>query len=158
MQNRLVDWYDQAPVELDGEQRGVASGVLAALRGNAAQRAVAAWHMGWPPARQASGSDWLAPYLGHALADPYSCVRYIAQRSLRRLPGFGGFAYDFVGPAEDRSRARETAIGQWMGAMRAGRLDRTGPQILIDESGELDLETLTRLSRRRNDRPVDLRE
>ena len=73
------------------------------LKGDAGQRALVAWHFGWEPAQQASKTDWMAPYLGHLLADPYAAVRYIAHHSLRDLPGFTDFAYDFTGPPEARS-------------------------------------------------------
>ena len=91
------------------------------------------------------------------LNDPYSAVRYIAYRSLRGLPGFGDLAYDFVGTPRHREQARVHVGSQWM-ARRPSVLDRTGAAVLIDDAGELDLDALDRLSRLRDDRPVDLAE
>ncbi|GIT38390.1 MAG: hypothetical protein Ct9H300mP7_3110 [Verrucomicrobiota bacterium] len=33
------------------------------LKGDAGQRAIAAWHMGWEPARKVSGGNWQGPWL-----------------------------------------------------------------------------------------------
>ncbi|NIM42419.1 MAG: C cytochrome precursor, partial [Hydrogenophaga sp.] len=106
----LEAWYGQPHHELTGDDAEVSAAVRWLLSGHANQRALIAWHMGWGPAQQASGKDWLGAYLGHTLADPYSCVRYIAHRSLRRLPGFADFEFDFVGPPNDRSAARARAV------------------------------------------------
>jgi hypothetical protein len=35
-------------------------------------------------------------YLSLLLNDPYDAVRLISYRSLRSVPGFGGFTYDFI--------------------------------------------------------------
>ena len=43
------------------------------------------------------GRDWPAAFLLPLLDDPYAAVRYLAYRSLRELPGFRDFAYDYVG-------------------------------------------------------------
>lgn len=153
----LTDWYGQPEVQLTADRQSISAAVLWLVAGDANQRALIAWHMGWPQAREASGQGWLGPYLANLLNDPYSCVRYIAHRSLRRLPGFDGFAFDFVGPPEARLDARRRALVQW-GAGLPGSLDRTGPEILIDETGWLDQNALTRLFDGRDDRNVDLRE
>ena len=83
------------------------------LRGDAGQRALIAWHMGWPPAVQTSGTNWLVPYLAETLDDPYSVVRYIGQRSLKRIPGFERLHYDYVAPAGQRVRAKSEVLQRW---------------------------------------------
>jgi hypothetical protein len=157
----LNTWYQQplppAKKEPPADEREVAATVLWALKGDASQRALIAWHMGWEPAKAASGRDWIAIYLGHLLADPYSAVRYIAYRSLRQLKGFESFEYDFVAEPEARSDGRLRAVSQWA-STRPLRPDRTGRAVLIDSTGNFDPEALTRLSRLRDDRPMDLRE
>ena len=40
-------------------KKTVAAAVLWAVQGDAGQRALAAWSMGWSPAQTASGKDWL---------------------------------------------------------------------------------------------------
>ena len=86
----LTDWYGQEPVELEDAGRTVAASLEWLYRGDAVQRAVIAWSMGWEEAQSASGSDWLAPHLAHTLDDPYSAVRFVGVRSLRSLPGLRG--------------------------------------------------------------------
>jgi hypothetical protein len=116
-----------------------------------------AWHMGWEPAKNASGIDWLPLYLGPLLDDPYSCVRYIAFRSLRQLPGFEDFTYDFVATAEERKNAVAQVASRWSSS-RSRDLDRHGPTLLVDASGNVDQPLLTRLAMARDDKIVDLRE
>lgn len=57
--NYLEKWYQISAPEILEEQRNVAASVLDILKGAAAKQALVAWTMGWEPARQASGSDWL---------------------------------------------------------------------------------------------------
>ena len=75
----------------------LAAAVQWLLRGDAAQRVIAAWHFGWPDAHEASGTHWLAPHLAHLLEDPYGVVRYVAARSLRTLPGAERLDFDYLG-------------------------------------------------------------
>ena len=103
----LARWYGDAPrPSLSDDERSIAASLLWLLRGDAGQRAIAAQAMGWAPAQEASGTDWMAPYLAQLLDDPYDAVRFIAGRSLRTLPGFEAFEYDFVaGPTTRASRS-----------------------------------------------------
>lgn len=114
-----------------------------------------AWSMGWQAAKQVSGSDWLGPYLANLLNDPYDAVRFIAFVSLRRLPGFGDFAYDAGWPAEARSAASERAFVMWnQSGGAAGR--RGDGTILIDPLGAVNRAEFSRLLLRRDDREVSL--
>lgn len=125
------------------------------MSGDAGQRAITAWHMGWDPALEASGRDWLAPFLAGLLDDPYSAVRYIAYRSLRRLPRYGDFTYDYIAPASNRAAAAGRALEIWA---RGPRPQRTGPDVLLTPEGGLETEAVEALLRERDDRPVDLLE
>jgi predicted CXXCH cytochrome family protein len=161
---RLHEWYGQpkppemAAAMLAGtDESEISAAILWAIKGDAGQRALIAWHMGWEPAQKASGRDWMGIYLGHLLADPYSAVRYIAYRSLKTLRGFEEFDYDFTAEPNLRSEARVAAVSQWV-STRPLSLDRTGRAVLVDTTGNFDPETLTRISRQRDDRPLDLRE
>ena len=101
------------------DERDISSALLLALTGDAGQRAIAAQAMGWKPAQAASGTDWMLPHLAQLLDDPYDAVRFIAGRSLRTLPEFRSFEYDFAAaarpparraaPRDDRLRARRAA-------------------------------------------------
>ena len=154
--DRLADWTHAPRPTLTKEQSSTAASVSWLLRGDAGQRALMAWSYGWEAAQQSSGTDWLAPYLAQLLVDPYDAVRYIAYRSLRRLPGFSAFRYDFVGPPADRERARRNVLEQWR---RAGG---TGPRareaILIGRNGRLRQDLVAGLLRRRDDHRVRLQE
>ena len=91
------------------------------LRGDAGQRALAAWSMGWAEAQEASGTDWMAPYLSALLLDPYGAVRFIAARSLRTLPAHADLRYDFAAPHSARPAA--TTIGTVASAARISAVD-----------------------------------
>ena len=151
---RMARWYGRKPTELDEEERELAAGVLWMLRGDAAQRAIAAWHTGWEPARQATGgSGWAVPLLARLLEDTYSAVRFIAWRNLKALPSYEGLEYNFVGPRPQRSAAMESVIGNW----RSGRTDI--PSALpVTADGRLDFERLSDLWKRRDQRPVEIPE
>lgn len=153
----LSDWYGQQPVALDDDERTVAAGPLLLLRGAAGQRALAAWHAGWGPAQQASGRDWLAPYLAELLNDPYAAVRFVAKRSLLKLPGFDGFDYDFLAPFEELNLSRQYALELW-NKSKPAKLDRSGPELLIDSAGRVQRDRVDRLLGRRDNRPVNLLE
>ena len=88
----LERWWGVKPPPLSDEARTVPAAVLDVARGDAGRRALAAWAMGWAPARAASGGDWIAPVLIELLDDDYAAVRYIAYRSLRAISGFADFA------------------------------------------------------------------
>jgi len=152
----LSKWYGQPAVALDTEQRTVAASVLWALTGDAAQRAIAAWHMGWEPAREASGRTWQGAYLALLVADPYVAVRRLALRSLQAVPGFGDFRVDFVS-AQDANDKRGEAIARWR-ALVAGGPDRSGAAVLMDARGQLDQAEFTRLFSERDDRPIRIAE
>ncbi len=151
----LTRWYGVKPTPLSPEQAQVSAAVLWALRGDAGQRALIAWHMGWTPAREASGQQWLAPYLAQLLTDPYAAVRYIAGHSLQTLPGFGHLAYDYLGTPEEQVQARDGARAQWA---KTGAADRHGEALLLDAQGGLEAERFARLLRQRDDRSMDLQE
>ena len=152
--DHLQEWYGRDRPRLTEEQESVAASVLWVLTGDAGQRALAAWCMGWGAAREASGSDWMIPFLGQLLPDPYDAVRYIAGRSLRSLPGLSGFEYDFMGSESHRVTAFAKVVQLW----RQRRERTTGPQLLIDETGGIDEKRWEGLLSRRNLRRVSLEE
>ena len=156
----LAEWYGRPEPELSDDDRAIAASVLSCLTGDANQRALAAWHMGWGPAMDVSGREWQAPYLAHLLNDPYSAVRFIAYRSLRRLPGFEALRYDFVGKPEARRNASARMLSIWRALTARERVSpkRDRPTVLVGSDGQLDIATIARLSQQRNDRTVDLRE
>jgi hypothetical protein len=151
----LANWYGTSEVKLTDEQQSTSAAVLWALRGEAGQRALMAWSMGWQPAQQASGSQWMAPFLAQLLDDPYAAVRYRAGRGLRQIPGFEDFSYDYVAPAAERARARSRALDLW-NRISKDSPGRAGPHILMNSSGGLLKERFEELLRQRDDRSVFL--
>jgi len=125
------------------------------IQGNAAQRVIAAWHMGWEPAQRASGTDWIAPLDARLLVDPYGVIRYVAARSLRSLPGYEGFEYDFLDASPKRAEQMEAATRHWMNASRTSSAKST---VLMQPDGKLDLDRLRELERTRDNRPVTIKE
>ncbi len=110
--DRLADWYGQPRAELPEDHRSTAASLLWLLRGNAAQRVIAGWHMGWEESVKASGSDWQASFLASMLNDDYAMVRFVAGSSLNRLPGYENIEYDYICDPELRRKAAEEVIAR----------------------------------------------
>lgn len=92
----LADWSGHKIPSFTNDEKELPGSVVMALKGDAGQRALVADAMGWKDAQAASdGAAWLAPYLAQLMDDPYPAVRYIAHRSLRTLPEYKNFAFDF---------------------------------------------------------------
>jgi hypothetical protein len=164
----LEQWYSITAPELDEDQSSISAIVLWALRGDAGQRALAAWHLGWKPALEISGTDWQAPYLAALLDDPYLAVRFMARRSLRKLPGFDGYQYDFLGPDADVAAAVDRALTIWRSGISTRNTsqspDQSAPplqfthRVLLSADGTLDQTKFNRLKSARDDKPVSLAE
>lgn len=119
----LTEWYGQAPVE---PRDDIPAGVHWMLRGDATQRALAAWHMGWRPAQEAVHVDALRPALESLLEDPYAAVRQVAATSLRTIDPDVPVEMDLV--ARD---ARDQPTGN--PAFEALRLARDDTECAIPE-------------------------
>jgi hypothetical protein len=153
----LYKWYSTPSVALTNDEQSIAASLLWLLRGDAGQRAIVADSMGWPPAQQASGTSWIAAYLAQVLNDPYAAVRFITYRSLRTLPGFGNFPYEFVGPPRERLAAELRGLDTWRRTRRLADT-RTDAPLLFDREGNVRVDMVNRLKRERNNRRVFLRE
>ncbi|MEW6306327.1 MAG: multiheme c-type cytochrome [Verrucomicrobiota bacterium] len=158
----LHQWYGQTKPALSDDEQNIAAAILWTLQGDAGQRALMAWTMGWEPAKQASGADWLAPFLAPLLNDPYDAVRYISQRSLKRLPGFESFPYDHLAPVPDQQAAARQALLHWRNTrsqfvpLLGGASG--GSALLLDANGQLRQEIFLRLLSQRNNHPIQLSE
>jgi hypothetical protein len=151
----LADWYGQPKPWLADDEQATAASLLWMLRGDAGQRALIAWSMGWEPARNASGTDWIAPFLAQLLDDPYDAVRFIADRSLRRTAEYGDIPYDFVGPAAGRTTARQAVRNRWQENYSH---QRESSALLIGSDGNLQWDVIARFVQERDDRRVNLNE
>jgi len=154
---KLDDWYDIEPPQLTEDEQQIAASVLWLLKGDAAQRALAAWTMSWQPAKEVSGWTWMPPFLAQILLDPYDSNRFIAQRTIRGLPGMSQFPYDFMASEEKRREQGGVFFREWLRAntVSTGRPDKA---LLVDEDGKFDFDTMQRLLRERDNRPVYLNE
>ncbi|HKU43405.1 MAG TPA: hypothetical protein VJR89_34825, partial [Polyangiales bacterium] len=68
---------------ITGDEAEVPVGLLLGLRGDAGQRALIAWALGWEGAKQASHDAFEPQLLAVLLRDPYDAVRYIAAHAQR---------------------------------------------------------------------------
>jgi hypothetical protein len=153
----LTRWYGQPPATLTADQEHVSAMALMALEGDAGQRVIAAEAFRWPPAQQASGTGWMAPFVAQLLDDSYDAVRYSAGRTLKALPGFERIDYDFVAGPRTRRQVQLQVMRRWdevRGAPAAG----PGGAVLLAPDGGLMVDEMLRLIKRRNHRRMLLRE
>ncbi|MEX0715013.1 MAG: cytochrome c3 family protein [Planctomycetaceae bacterium] len=158
---KLTEWYGHPRPKLDDEEREVAASLLWLLRGDAGQRIIAAWHMGWEPAREASGDGWQVPFVAELLDDPYSAVRYVAEKSLRKLSAGSDLEYDFLAPPAERRASRDRAIADWNRLENPeGRTKRSedAARVLLDPGGRVFEDRLADLLKRRDDTRVEIKE
>jgi hypothetical protein len=152
---QLNTWYSQPIPNMPAEHTNIAASLVWLLKGDAGQRALMAWHMGWEPARQASGESWMAPALAETLLDPYSTVRYIAARSVKRLAGFAALDYDYIAPAEARARGRQRVLELW----NRPRQPAPGREhLLLGPDGSPQDDKIAALLKQRNNRRMELLE
>ncbi len=154
----LEDWYGIArPESIDRDREPIADSILWILQGDAGLRALAAWHMGWEPALDISGRDWVIPYLGEALADDYHAVRYIAARSLRKHDAFKVLAYDFEDPPEKRRAVADEVTNRFHEMEKSPSLAGRG-ELLLDGETRLLTPAIRRLLGLQDKREVWLNE
>ncbi|KLU01901.1 TPR domain protein [Rhodopirellula islandica] len=154
--NHLHDWYGQ-PLpdrEAPGNEVDLSTSALHLLSGDAAQRAVQVAAMGWAPAQEASGTEWMEPYLLLALNDPYDAIRIVAEKSLRTLPNRVSKPMDAMAPAGQRMHAFNAAIE----AIDKSLQMEPKPEVLVDEEGRFDFLRAREFLERRNHQPIHLRE
>ena len=153
----LESWYGIGPPTLTPPQQKIAASILWILGGDAGQRALTAWAMGWKPAQEISGTGWMAPYLAPLMQqDPYPAVRYIAQHSLRTIPGFRFIEYDYMA----HPNQREAILGKIHDIWKRSKLPAASRKgsLLIDPSGNLAQNVWQALLKTRNNQRVNLEE
>ncbi|MBI2814675.1 MAG: C cytochrome precursor [Opitutae bacterium] len=154
---KLAAWYRQPPPALSADDREIAAGVRWLLSGDAGQRALVAWGMGWAPAQQAAGRDWLYPFLAATLADPYAAVRFDAWKSLRTLPGFGNFEFDYTADEAGQKTSAAAALRKWQDTVR--RVDALYPPgVILDARGNFRQDVFQRLLKQRDHSRIFLAE
>ena len=151
----LDDWYDIERPALSADEEAVSASVLWVLRGDPGVRALLASGMSWKPARQVSKGDWMVPFLGVLMDDPYDAVRYIAARTLRTFEGFEKFEFDPV----PRPHEREPLAPRIFWRYRETRgMSVDGSASLMTLLGELSEDEINRLIGERDPRPFTLYE
>jgi hypothetical protein len=154
--DHLHEWYGQPKVTVDpnADAAITSTAVIHLLKGDAAQRAIQAAAFGWQPAREASGTDWMEPFLLFASSDPYDAVRIVATRSLKSLPNRRTPDIDPFAEWDDLKKIFNAAVND---IEQNVRLD---PQreVLIDENGTFDFLRARKLMDQRNHRPIVIHE
>ena len=152
----LNSWYGMdPPANLPDVQERFSSTLVGALSGDAGQRALAAWSMGWTTAKEASRSDWTTPILAQLLNDPYHAVRFVARRSLRSNPAFADFEFDFLGDDAYRLARSGEVLEQWV---ESSTTRDPNPSLLISDSGQVLANEFRQLLESRDNRTVVLSE
>ncbi len=152
----LQAWYRIEPApNLTVDQKRYSATALWCLTGDAGQRALAAWTLGWQPAKEASRTDWVPAVLAQLLADPYAAVRHISHRSLKTLPQFGAFEFDYTA---DRAANQQGAVRAFKVWQRTPKQTGDNETVLLTRDGNLASQEFTRLNRSRDNRQVLLAE
>ena len=162
--DQTLAWTDRELVEGWGVDSTFRPGVTTSkrsaaamwlLEGDAGQRALIAWAMGWGASHEASGSEWMAPLLAELLDDPYMAVRFITRRSLSTLPGMSEINIESGGPTAARSRV----LSAWRSRARGDALPMAGlGRVYLTHEGNLDEAAVQTAKSKRDDRLVNLAE
>ena len=154
---KLGTWYHQPVPQLAPDDQNIAAAVQWILKGDAGQRALIAWGMGWESAQKTAGRDWLYPYLIYTLNDPYAAVRFDAWKSLQTLPGFSDFSFTYTA-ADDYLREISTrAYEKWLREIRERNMTYR-PETALESDGRFQQDTFQRLRGERDDKPIILAE
>ncbi|MFM9117582.1 MAG: multiheme c-type cytochrome [Planctomycetota bacterium] len=156
----LQAWYGHEIPEFSADEKQIAAAIRWTLAGDAGQRAVVGFNMGWKPAQEASGSDWLPPFLAQLMRDDYDVVRMVGYRSLRQTPGYEDIRFDFVAAPAQRQAVIDQVLQRWEQQQeeRRARRGEASSELLLNAAGGLDRERFRRLNLLKNRRPVVLLE
>lgn len=159
--SKLSQWYDHPEATLDEDSERVAAGPLWLLKGDAVQRSLAAWHMSWPEALEASQSEWQAPLLAQLLTDEYAVVRYVAEHSLEAVTG-QELDYNYVGAWHETRAVQNQWLERWQN-LDVAEIDEAGRErlrrLLFEaEDGNLNQDAIKKLLEQQDRRPIMLPE
>lgn len=155
--DKLSDWYGHPKPKLSEDDRTLSYGAQWLLRGDAGQRILLAWSMGWAPAQKASGSEWMYPFLIFSLNDNYAAVRFAAWKSLQTLPGFSGHAFNYTLGDREQKEAVDQAYQKWWHEVRSPRVPYRA-QTLLRGDGMFRQDLLDRMLDQRSTRRLLLAE
>ena len=153
----LRTWYGQEIPTLPEQGKSVSYAVRLALAGDAGQRALIAWHLGWTPAQQISGTNWLGPIFGELLDDPYAAVRLVAERSGRTIDIVPA-GYDYTVAPDQRASMREPLWETWKRSKNSLSAERQAQLLAWPEDPERQRRAFQEFLAERDHRNVRLRE
>ena len=154
---KLGAWYHQPVPQLAPDDQKIAAAVQWILKGDAGQRVLIAWGMGWESAQQTAGRDWLYPYLIYSLNDPYAAVRFDAWKSLQTLPGFSDFSFTYSAADDYLREMSAGAYEKWLRDVRERDVIYR-PETALDADGRFRQDTFQRLRSERDNNPIILAE
>lgn len=131
----LNEWYEIPSGEIPPEHQTYPATLFWLLKGDAAQRAIAAYSLQWEASKDAAGSNWQIPFLGLLLNDPYAVIRLIAFRALKQF-GYESLEYDFLGGRDDRAKIAHDVIQHWSKSVATHGIP-TPIKNLVDDRGQL---------------------
>jgi hypothetical protein len=153
--SKLNEWFGQTPPTLTADQKMIPESVRLAWAGDAGQRVLIAWHFGWKPALETSGTHWIPAALAPLLTDEYAAVRCVAGRSLQAWPEFYPTNYDFAQPG----RVPEAAMTQTLVRWRSKTTQTAAsPSLFNPQDTSVYETTWIRLKSARDNRLMRLRE
>ena len=126
------------------------------LQGNAAQRVIAAWHSGWKPALQTSGTNWMTPIQAQLLSDDYAVIRRVVSGALSKTPDFDAAAYDFMASTERLRDSTQQVLQRWLESKQPKQ--RMGPAVLIGSDGTWNQAEADVLLGKRDQRSITIQE
>jgi len=152
---KLHDWYNQPLPQLSHDDETIAASAQWIIKGDAGMRALIAWGMGWKPAQEISGRDWLYPYLIYTMTDPYAAVRFDGWKSLQTLPGFADFHFTYT--ADDRALkvSAGAALQKWLTGKKETEFE---PPTALEPNGRFRRDVFERLRDERDNKPILLSE
>ncbi len=152
---KMASWYGHEPVELEKDQAEVAASVRWILGGDAVQRAIGSWHMGWQPAIDASGENWQLPLLNLIRTDDYSVNRFVSQKAMKShslyLQLSGDESYDFIDELEPRQQVQDKFLKRWLDSPSLPAIPEA---VLLQPDGALETEAIDQLIKGRDRRSI----
>jgi len=152
---KMASWYGHKPVELDRDQAEVAASVRWILGGDAVQRAIGSWHMGWQPAIDISGENWQLPLLNLIRTDDYSVNRFVSQKAMQSHSLFsrlnGDESYDFIDELEPLQQVQDNFLKRWLDS---SSLPVIPEAVLLKSDGSLEKAVIDRLIKDRDRRSI----
>jgi hypothetical protein len=155
--DKLHAWYRQPVPELSEDNKTISAAVQWLVKGDAGQRALLAWGMGWAPAQEISGREWLYPFLTYSLLDPYAAVRFDAWKSLQTLPGFVDFKFTYTADDAALGATVKQSYEKWWNEVRPAN-PNFDPKTVLDPEGRFRQDVFSRLQRERDETPIVLAE